>query len=201
MPTPGRASARPCSRRSSPRQSIACRVETASIHISGGATSSNLRNLSKPTGFAAAAAATLASMTSFNARAAKARRPRPSSARGCPPCDPRTRSAGTAAKWQPCHYRPESTANRRHRAKRSCRPPMPQSCIPMPIPPLRLHRAGRLRSERSQVRILPGALRTSRQRSPSSPSRCAAGAAGRPTEAGRSARAACCGRCDRRACR
>src|ERR1039458_452187 len=38
---------------------------------------------------------------------------------------------------------------------------MPQSCIPMPIQPLRLSRVGRLQSERSQVRILPGASRGS----------------------------------------
>jgi hypothetical protein len=79
-----------CSRRSSPRQRIACRVETASIHMNGGATSSNRRNRSKPTG--SAAAATLASMTSLNVQAATTRRPRPSSARGCHP-----RTAGTRA--------------------------------------------------------------------------------------------------------
>jgi hypothetical protein len=42
---------------------MACRLETASIRINGGATSSNRQNRSNPPGFAAAAIATFASMT------------------------------------------------------------------------------------------------------------------------------------------
>lgn len=60
-------------------------------------------------------------------------------------------------KWQPCHYPPGSPANRGHPPSGTAASPMRQSCIPMRFSSLSRPPTRRLRSERSAVRIGPGA--------------------------------------------
>src|SRR5580693_1438454 len=56
-------------------------------------------------------------------------------------------------KWQPCHYRPESPANRCHPLSMTHAAVPHSNAVFDPHPPSR----ATLRSERSQVRLLPGA--------------------------------------------